>query len=196
MTLHFRTPADLACVQAMHEMSVELIAEQVFEMDRSPQPEGGEGLPEYLTEQLDAVGQAAVDEAVRDQCHSIKVLHRVFAEAVLLDAMSRAESLLAERDAENAQLRARVAELEAKLATPSYYWGDDENGAVESPEEWAEMQYGITGEAFESMTLRCAIELPEREYDSIEFDAEGHCISICYVGEVKNQPSGGKEKAQ
>ncbi len=91
------------------------------------------------------------------------------------------------------QLRARVGELEAKLAAPSFYWHDDENGGVESPEEWAEMQYGMTGEAFDSATLRCAIELPEREYDSIEFDAEGNCISIRYVGEVKAQPSGGKE---
>ncbi|MFG0381060.1 hypothetical protein ACF8C6_08855 [Pseudomonas sp. zbq_18] len=167
---------------------------------RHPQPECGEGL-EVVAFRVSLPDEPELGTWLEEGAEEEpQTLHHE-----PLCRLSDAQRLLAERDAEieslrvvgrllhdsaqlliaeDAQLRARVAELEAKLATPSYYWGDDENGAVESPEEWAEMQYGMTGEAFSSTTLRCAIELPEREFDSIEFDEEGSCISIRYVGEV------------
>lgn len=93
----------------------------------------------------------------------------------------------------------RMDELKAQpsgvvLPEPDFYWVEADEGSWNSPEEWAQDYYDYNGEKPESVTFSCAIELPNREYDSFEFDANGSCISCRLVNDEVarlNQPAGG-----
>ena len=71
----------------------------------APSPAGDGALPEFLTQELEAVGQEAVAKAVDDQCSSVPVLQAVYGEAI--------------RKRVDDGLRGEVADLLSMLATVS-----------------------------------------------------------------------------
>lgn len=82
---------------------------------------------------------------------------------------------------ELAALKAQQPSAGVVLPEPDFYWVEADEGSWNSPEEWAQDYYDYNGEMPESVSFSCAIELPVREYDSFEFDADGSCISCRLV---------------
>lgn len=79
---------------------------------------------------------------------------------------------------------APVSEAKAQgvvMPEPDFYWVEADEGSWNSPEEWAQDYYDYNGEKPGSVSFSCAIELPSREYDSFEFDANGSCVSCRLV---------------
>jgi len=82
------------------------------------------------------------------------------------------------------ELREELAAIKAQglvMPEPDFYWVEADEGSWNSPEEWAQDYYDYNGEKPESVSFSCAIELPVREYDSFEFDANGSCVSCRLV---------------
>lgn len=80
---------------------------------------------------------------------------------------------------------------QVRESEPDFYWVEADEGSWNSPEEWAQDYYDYNGEKPESVSFSCAAELPTREYDSFEFDANGNCIS-CRL--VTAAPSAGSQQ--
>ena len=78
----------------------------------APSPAGDGGLPEFLTQELEAVGQEAVAKAVDDQCSSVPVLQAVYGEAIRKRVVDDAQAVID-------GLRGEVADLLSMLATVS-----------------------------------------------------------------------------
>lgn len=122
--------------------------------------------------------------------------------------MNRADDLIERLQAEIVKRDARIVELDDELDTvlsdwgdmrlqlaalkaqpsagvalpePDFYWVEADEGSWNSPEEWAQDYYDYNGEMPESVSFSCAVELPAREYDSFEFDADGSCTSCRLV---------------
>lgn len=60
----------------------------------APSPAGVDGLPEFLTSELEAVGQEAVAKAVDDQCSSVPVLQAVYGEAIRKRVVDDAQAII------------------------------------------------------------------------------------------------------
>ena len=60
----------------------------------APSPAGVDGLPEFLTQELEAVGQEAVAKAVDDQCSSVPVLQAVYGEAIRKRVVDDAQAII------------------------------------------------------------------------------------------------------
>ena len=80
---------------------------------------------------------------------------------------------------------------QVRESEPDFYWVEADEGSWNSPEEWAQDYYDYNGEKPESVSFSCAVELPTREYDSFEFDANGNCISCRLVNAA---PSAGSQQ--
>ena len=78
----------------------------------APSPAGDGALPEFLTQELEAVGQEAVAKAVDDQCSSVPVLQAVYGEAIRKRVVDDAKAV-------DDGLRGEVADLLSMLATVS-----------------------------------------------------------------------------
>ena len=78
----------------------------------APSPAGVDGLPEFLTQELEAVGQEAVAKAVDDQCSSVPVLQAVYGEAIRKRVVDDAQAIID-------GLRGEVDQLQSMLATVS-----------------------------------------------------------------------------
>ena len=82
----------------------------------APSPAGDGGLPEFLTQELEAVGQEAVAKAVDDQCSSVPVLQAVYGEAIRKRVVDDAQAIIDGLRGENERIRLNIAEYNEAIA--------------------------------------------------------------------------------
>lgn len=87
-------------------------ADQIHALLSAPSPAGVDGLPEFLTPELEELGREAVERAIQDGCNSSRSLEYAYGEAIRKHVVDNAQAIIDGLRGEVAEERSKVAQLE------------------------------------------------------------------------------------